>query len=175
MDAITETIYIGNYLDAQDIIRHRAEGIRSMVSLDGKLRDVEAATMGLEALAAFSLEDGPGNDREIFERVVKAIGRLSRQHPKVLVQCHAGRSRSVIAVAAHLMRTNSSPPGARSKSRQASRNCFGSNSLGSDPVKDSRRAARSHGHAHFHSRTCFAASPLERPGRRFRIRLRSPL
>ena len=105
MNAITETIFIGNYLDAQDVICHRAEGIRSMVCLDGKLRDVEARTMGLEALEVFELKDGPGNDLGIFERVVEVIGRLSRLHPKVLVQCHAGRSRSVVAVAAHLMRT----------------------------------------------------------------------
>lgn len=105
MNWITETICVGNYLDAQDVIRHRAEGIRSLVCLDGKLRNVEASAMGLEELEAFELKDGPGNDLGIFRRVVETIGRLAKLRPKLLVQCHAGRSRSVIAVAAQLMRT----------------------------------------------------------------------
>jgi hypothetical protein len=42
MNWITETICIGNDLDARDLVRHRAEGIRSLVCLDGKWRGVEA-------------------------------------------------------------------------------------------------------------------------------------
>ena len=105
MNWITENVAIGNYLDAQDTALHQAEAIRSMVSLDGKLLGVEAATLQLDALEAFDLKDGPGNNPDHFKRAVETIARFARLYPKVLVQCHAGRSRSVIAVAAYLMRS----------------------------------------------------------------------
>ena len=107
MNWITDNVAIGNYLDAQDSEMHQRESIRSIVCLDGKLRGVAPATLGLDALEAFDLKDGPGNNPDLFKRIVETISRLSRLHPKLLVQCHAGRSRSVIAVTAHLMRTQS--------------------------------------------------------------------
>jgi protein-tyrosine phosphatase len=106
MDWITDTIAIGNYLDAQDMEVRRSSGIRSMICLNGKLRDVRPETMELKALDNYDLKDGPGNNPEIFQRAVESVGRFARRYPKLLVQCHAGRSRSVIVVAAHLMRTN---------------------------------------------------------------------
>jgi hypothetical protein len=105
MNWISDTIAIGNYLDATDIALHQAEGIRSLLCLDGKLKSSDAARLGLEAVLAFSLIDGDGNRPEIFEAAVRAVDRLATTKPKLLVQCHAGRSRSVIVVAAHLMRT----------------------------------------------------------------------
>jgi len=56
-------------------------------------------------MEVFNLTDGPGNDPGLFQRIVGTVGSLSRRHPKLLVQCHAGKSRSVITVAAHLMST----------------------------------------------------------------------
>ena len=105
MDWITETIAIGNYLDAEDADLRRSHGIRSMICLNGKLRGVRPETLGLDALDNYNLIDGPGNDPDIFRRAVDTVGRFARRHPKLLVQCHAGRSRSAIVVAAHLMRT----------------------------------------------------------------------
>jgi hypothetical protein len=110
MDWISDTIAIGNYLDATDTALHKAEGIRSLLCLDGKLKTPDAARLGLEALQAFSLIDGDGNRPEVFEAAVRAVERLSTTKPKLLVQCHAGRSRSVIVVAAHLMRTERIKP-----------------------------------------------------------------
>lgn len=103
MDWITENIAIGNYLDAADAELRRASGIRSMVCLNGKQRGVKPESLELEALANFDLKDGPGNSPELFRRAVESVGQLAKRHPKLLVQCHAGRSRSVVVVAAHLM------------------------------------------------------------------------
>ncbi len=105
MDWITDCIAIGNYLDATDTDLQSAGGIRSLLCLDGKLKASDAARLGLDTLRAYSLIDGDGNRPEVFEAAVRAVDQLSRTRPKLLVQCHAGRSRSVIVVAAHLMRT----------------------------------------------------------------------
>lgn len=105
MDWITDTIAIGNYLDAEDTDLRLASGIRSMICLNGKLRGIAPETLQLDALENHDLKDGPGNNPDIFKRAVESISRFSKRHPKLLVQCHAGRSRSVIAVAAHLMKT----------------------------------------------------------------------
>ncbi|EDY21398.1 dual specificity protein phosphatase [Chthoniobacter flavus Ellin428] len=105
MDWITESIAIGNYLDAENEELRRANDIRSMLCLNGKWRGVRPESIQLDALDTYDLQDGPGNNPDIFRRAVESVGRLSRLHPKLLVQCHAGRSRSVIVVVAHLMRT----------------------------------------------------------------------
>ena len=106
MDWITDAIAIGNYIDAEDTEARLANGIRSMICLNGKLRGVRPETLKLDALDNYDLKDGPGNNLEIFRRAVENVGYSARRHPKLLVQCHAGRSRSVVIVAAHLMRTN---------------------------------------------------------------------
>lgn len=105
MNFITDNIAIGNYLDATDVEAQRAAGIESLLCLDGKLKPSDAEAMGLKQIISFSLIDGRGNRPETFESAVRAVGRLSAGKPKLLVQCHAGRSRSVIVVAAHLMLT----------------------------------------------------------------------
>jgi len=103
MDWITESIAIGNYLDAQDEELRRSQGIRSMICLNGRLTGVKASELGLDALQNYSFHDGPGNDPAIFQRAVEAVGWFAKSYPKLLVQCHAGRSRSVVLVTAHLM------------------------------------------------------------------------
>src|SRR5215471_2766617 len=105
MDWITESIAIGNYLDAENEELRVTSGIRSMLCLNGKWRGASPESLQLDALDTYDLKDGPGNDPDIFRRTVESVGRLSKLHPKLLVQCHAGRSRSVIVVTAHLMRT----------------------------------------------------------------------
>ena len=104
MDWITDDIAIGNYLDATDVAARQSGGVRSLLCLDGKLSAGYAGRLGLEEVASFSLIDGDGNHSGVFEAAVRTVDRLAVSHPKLLVQCHAGRSRSVIVVAAHLMR-----------------------------------------------------------------------
>lgn len=104
MDWISDSIAIGNYLDATDTALHKAEGIRSLLCLDGKLRSADAVRLELAELVSIPLIDGDGNKPEEFEAAVRAVDRLVSKHGKLLVQCHAGRSRSAIVVAAHMIR-----------------------------------------------------------------------
>jgi protein-tyrosine phosphatase len=103
MDWITEQVAIGNYLEAQDadFLNHR--GFRSVLSLDGSLAERHVAEFGLEEVVSYALIDGPGNDLRVFRFAVEDLRRLAASHGPVLVQCHAGRSRSAVVVAAHLM------------------------------------------------------------------------
>jgi protein-tyrosine phosphatase len=105
MDWITDTVAIGNYREAQDPALLRREGIASALSLDRTLQGRDPAELGLREIEAVPLEDGPGNDPRLFRRAVDALEGLARRHPPVLVQCHAGRSRSAVVVAAFLMRS----------------------------------------------------------------------
>ena len=91
------------YLDTENTELRESSGIRSMICLNGARRGVAAPSLHPEALDNYDLKDGPGNDPEIFRRAVESVGYLTRRHPKLLVQCHAGRSRSVVVVAAYLM------------------------------------------------------------------------
>jgi protein-tyrosine phosphatase len=106
MDWITEDLAIGNYVDAEDDAVLRSSGIRSIICLNDHLRGVSAESRQLDSLENFNLKDGPGNDPEMFRRAVESVARAVRRYPKVLVHCHAGRSRSVIVVAAHLIRVH---------------------------------------------------------------------
>ncbi|MEM1296065.1 MAG: dual specificity protein phosphatase [Verrucomicrobiota bacterium] len=103
MDWITKDILIGNYLDAANTDLLKAEGVRSIVSLDGSLCDADYSQHGIE-LAAFDLIDGAGNSPAQFRRAVDAVAKLRTKAPPLLVHCHAGRSRSPIVVASHFIR-----------------------------------------------------------------------
>jgi protein-tyrosine phosphatase len=103
MNWITDAIAIGNYLEAQDAALLRQEGIGSVLSLDRTLQGRNPAELGLKAIEAVPLEDGPGNDARLFRRAVDALAGLVRDRGPVLVQCHAGRSRSAVVVAGYLM------------------------------------------------------------------------
>jgi protein-tyrosine phosphatase len=98
-------VAIGNHREARDAALLRREGVRSALSLDRTLREGDAAELGLAAVEAVPLEDGPGNDPRLFRRAVDALADLAADSGPVLVQCHAGRSRSAVVVAAHLMRS----------------------------------------------------------------------
>jgi protein-tyrosine phosphatase len=103
MDWVADGIAIGNYLEAQDFSLLQREGIRSVLSLDGTMRGRDPAKLGLKEIEVVPLDDGPGNDPRLFRRAVDALGSLCRDSGPVLVHCHAGRSRSAVVVAGHLM------------------------------------------------------------------------
>lgn len=105
MDWITEHVAIGNYLEAQDVALLRREGVASVLCLDRTLRGRDAAELGLREIEVLPLEDAPGNDSRLFLRAVEALQRLAANRKPVLVQCHAGRSRSAVVVAGYLMRS----------------------------------------------------------------------
>ncbi len=104
MTFITDTIAIGNCHDAEDLAAQEAAGIRSILCLNGLLSQFTAADCGVAALTSYHFRDGPGNDPWLFDRAVEIVGQYSRQHPNLLVHCHAGKSRSVMVVASHLVR-----------------------------------------------------------------------
>lgn len=104
MDWITETVAIGNYLDARNEDLIREAGFKAAVSLDGTLRAADTDVLPFNTIATYKLIDGPGNDPGVFLRALGDLSRFARNSPPVLVQCHAGRSRSVVLVTAHLMR-----------------------------------------------------------------------
>lgn len=110
MDWITDRVAIGNYLEARDAAFLVQHGFRSVLSLDGTLTEEHAAQYGLAEVASYPLVDGPGNDLRVFRFAVEDLRRLAASHSPVLVQCHAGRSRSAVAVAAHLMEACGASP-----------------------------------------------------------------
>jgi atypical dual specificity phosphatase len=105
MDWITDTIAIGNYREAQDTELLRREGIVSVLSLDGTLRQRDALELGLKEIDAVFLEDGAGTDLRRFRWAVRALARLEREAAPVLVHCTAGRSRAPSVVAGYLMQS----------------------------------------------------------------------
>ena len=104
MDWIEQGIAIGNYLEAKDQELLGREGIKSVLSLDGTLAGISPDSLGLRAIEVVRLDDGPGNDKRLMNIAINALSRLASEASPVLVQCHAGRSRSVVVVAGYLMR-----------------------------------------------------------------------
>jgi dual specificity phosphatase 12 len=104
MDRITESIWIGNYLDARDREAQAKAGIRSVLCLDGCMADMKAEDAGVERLEIVKLVDGAGNPPEKFLRAVKLLRDLTSRHAPVLVHCHAGQSRSAAVVCKYFMK-----------------------------------------------------------------------
>jgi protein phosphatase slingshot len=104
VDWIDRDIAIGNYLEAKDAELLQKESIASALSLDGTLSGVQPESLNLKRIEVVRLEDGPGNDLRLFNLAINALDGLVRGSPPVLVQCHAGRSRSVVVVAAYLIK-----------------------------------------------------------------------
>lgn len=103
MDRITDSIWIGNYLDARDQEAIANAGIRSILCLDGCLADAKTEEIGVERIEVVELIDGAGNTPERFLRAVRLLGELAALHSPVLVHCHAGQSRSAAVVCKYFM------------------------------------------------------------------------
>jgi protein-tyrosine phosphatase len=110
MDWITDDVAIGNYLEAQATALLTQQAFRSVLSLDGTLTPEQAAELGLAEVASYRLIDGAGNDPRVFRFAIDDLRRLARTHAPVLVQCHAGRSRSAVVVAGYLVRMHGMEP-----------------------------------------------------------------
>jgi protein-tyrosine phosphatase len=104
VDWITDQIAIGNYLDALNVELIRSSKFGSALSLDGILHGKDPAEFGLRRIETVMLEDAPGNDPRLFRRAVQHLTDLVNETPPVLVQCHAGRSRSAVVVAGYLIK-----------------------------------------------------------------------
>lgn len=71
MDAITERIWIGNYIDAKDGAAIAKAGIRSILCLDDCGAAAPAKVVGVDRLEVIELIDGAGNPPEKFLRAVR--------------------------------------------------------------------------------------------------------
>lgn len=103
MDWICPEIAIGNCREARNRELLQRERIGSMLSLDGSVREEEAESLGLAEILTVELIDGPGNNPRRLMEAVESLSSLVNSEPPVLVQCHAGRSRSAVVVAAFFM------------------------------------------------------------------------
>jgi protein-tyrosine phosphatase len=104
MDWINDQIAIGNFVDALDVELLRRSGLSSALSLDGTLRGKKPIECGLNRIEIVMLEDAPGNEPYLFRRAVEHLADLVREASPVLVQCHAGRSRSAVVVAGYFVK-----------------------------------------------------------------------
>lgn len=102
---ITPDVAIGTSLDAEDKAVIAGHGFRSILCLNGHFYGSEPVACGVEALKVYDFIDGPGNDPWLVRQAVLTLEKFVKQSPKVLVHCRAGRSRSVVIVAAWMMRT----------------------------------------------------------------------
>jgi protein-tyrosine phosphatase len=82
----------------------RENGIRSILCLDGCLAGTRPEDLGVEQIVVVELIDGRGNPPAVFLRAVEQLKHLSAKHTPVLVQCHAGQSRSAAVVCKFFMR-----------------------------------------------------------------------
>lgn len=62
-----------------------------------------AGEVGVESVEVVELIDGAGNAPEKFLRAVRLLKELIANHSRVLVHCHAGRSRSAAVVCKFFM------------------------------------------------------------------------
>lgn len=96
MDWITNHIAIGNFLDAKE---HSTE-FDAMLCLKQNCCD---SSQTLSDVFCLPLIDGPGNRPSDIIAAVQYLADCVNSGEKVLVHCHAGRSRSVAVVARYLM------------------------------------------------------------------------
>ncbi|MBG88697.1 MAG: hypothetical protein CMO80_17595 [Verrucomicrobiales bacterium] len=103
MDWISDSVAIGNYLDARNVELLRTAGIRSTLCLDGCLRDTVPDNLGLKRIKAVELIDDTGNSPEVFRRAVSVCGELISDYAPTLIHCHAGQSRSAAVLCRYFM------------------------------------------------------------------------
>lgn len=96
MDWITEQIAVGNFLDAAVL----SGEIDAVLCLKENCCDEGRLDV---AVLCVPLVDGPGNDPRHVAEAVRFIADAVDADERILVHCHAGRSRSVAGVARYLV------------------------------------------------------------------------
>ena len=96
MDWITDQIAIGNYLDAQSLPPEVTAVLCLRDNCCTDRDDVDALSV--------PLVDGAGNDRRSVVEATNFVAEMINAGGRILVHCHAGRSRSVMIVARYLVR-----------------------------------------------------------------------
>ena len=96
MDWITNKIAIGNFVDVKNL----KDEVDAILCLKPDCCDENSKEFDVLAIP---LIDGAGNDKRLFEDAVQYITDVVSDGDRILVHCHAGRSRSVCIVARYFM------------------------------------------------------------------------
>jgi atypical dual specificity phosphatase len=99
---ITDDIFVSHWIPAFNRDFLAQFGIRSILSLDGKVHPRLAPALGVKRIVCVDMPDGKGTSPELIKRLVDTLTELATEHPRVLVHCNAGQSRSPAVVAAYL-------------------------------------------------------------------------
>ncbi len=97
MDWITDHIAIGNFLDARNV---SSRDVEAVLCLKENCCDEDHESLDVVCIP---LVDGAGNDLRLCDDAVTFIDEVVTHGERILVHCHAGRSRSVCIVARYLM------------------------------------------------------------------------
>ena len=96
MDWVNKHIAIGNFADVQDL---SAGSVDAVLCLKANCCDETDERFDVLCVP---LDDGPGNSSRWIEHAVNFININVSGGRRILVHCHAGRSRSVYVVARYL-------------------------------------------------------------------------
>ena len=97
MDWITKHIAIGNFLDA----RKSKTQVDAMLCLLDSCCNPADRHVDVECIP---MVDGAGNEDHKIREALSFINDIVSAGDRILVHCHAGRSRSVVIVAKYLMK-----------------------------------------------------------------------
>lgn len=122
IDQIVEGILITNRVSAHDPQALMGSKIDAILALDGSHLGSQAETYGVKEIVNMRLEDGE-NAQSLFEDAVEALKKLTEQHARVLVHCHAGQSRSPSVVAGYLVKYKGLSPEEALAAVKAKRSC----------------------------------------------------
>ncbi|HEY6227741.1 MAG TPA: dual specificity protein phosphatase [Verrucomicrobiae bacterium] len=107
MDWITDKIAIGNFVDATNCDLLKEHAFRSILCLDCTIPPPKLEGIKRHVV---HLTDEPCNQLENFMRAVTTLEQLVQTSSPVFLHCYAGRSRSVIVLAAYFMRSTGCSP-----------------------------------------------------------------
>lgn len=97
MDWITENIAIGNIIDIKNISSRVFDSVLCLIENCCSEEEEEYDVMNIP------LKDSSGNSSVSIKNAIDFIDDAVSYNEKILVHCHAGRSRSVCIVARYLM------------------------------------------------------------------------
>ena len=96
MDWVSEQIAIGGFVDALAVTPGQVDAVLCL-----KERCCDESNKSLDVFCV-PLKDGPGNRLDLVMLAVEFIDSTVKSGHRILVHCHAGRSRSVCIVAKYL-------------------------------------------------------------------------
>jgi protein-tyrosine phosphatase len=101
---ITDEIAITNFFSAHQSKILAEQKVDAILCLDQEVQGDSSDARGVASIEVANLVDGP-NDVAVFARAVAALESVVAKHRRVVVDCRAGRSRSIAVVAAYLKKT----------------------------------------------------------------------